>query len=240
MEQYQTISSSPLFQEFLNRKKKNPSYSLRAFAKLLGISPSYLSLVFSGKRTLPPKQTLKIASKLELSPLESLKLAYPQYALNSDIRKEISNSEFKVVADWKYFAILALGKIKNNRAQDTWISKRLGINIYEAREAFSTLVDLKMIEKSGIDFRVTKEDFTTKNDVPSATIRKFHTDVLEKAKLQIEIVPVEKREFQTMIFAGNSKLFKKAKKMIREFQITLEKPALPVFWFPQLCRCYLL
>jgi cyanate lyase len=53
-----------IFQERIN---KNPKYSLRAFARDIGLSPSLLSMVMSGQRQLTAKQAAKISLKLKLS-----------------------------------------------------------------------------------------------------------------------------------------------------------------------------
>ena len=53
-----------LLDELTRRKNKNPSYSLRAYARDLGISSTSLSDVLSAKRNLSRKNALKVAEKL--------------------------------------------------------------------------------------------------------------------------------------------------------------------------------
>src|SRR4051794_29725601 len=60
--------------ELTRRCAKNPRYSLRAFAKALGMSHTVLSLVLSGKRPLSRKAALQVASALELAPAERQRL----------------------------------------------------------------------------------------------------------------------------------------------------------------------
>lgn len=59
--------------QFLNRREKNPSYSLRAFASKLGIPAGRLSELFSRKRKLTYATAKKIAERLELNPIETTK-----------------------------------------------------------------------------------------------------------------------------------------------------------------------
>lgn len=61
---YRTI----LKNELEDRKSKNESYSLRAFAKFLELSPSCLSEIFSGKRHLPMNKVNAVTEKLSLTP----------------------------------------------------------------------------------------------------------------------------------------------------------------------------
>jgi transcriptional regulator with XRE-family HTH domain len=57
-----------LAQELLRRKERNPSYSLRSFARDLRLSPSCVSEILNNKRSPSPKNVRKIAEKLALDP----------------------------------------------------------------------------------------------------------------------------------------------------------------------------
>jgi transcriptional regulator with XRE-family HTH domain len=52
--------------ELEKRCKKNPRFSLRAFARTLDVEPSALSKILHGKRSLTPKMLLRMASQLGL------------------------------------------------------------------------------------------------------------------------------------------------------------------------------
>ena len=59
---------------FNDRKDKNPRYSLRAFARSLGVSSGQLSEILSGKRPLSHKLARRISIALALIEEESQKL----------------------------------------------------------------------------------------------------------------------------------------------------------------------
>lgn len=61
---------------FNDRKDKNPRYSLRAFARSLGVSSGQLSEILSGKRPLSHKLARRIAIALALTEEESQKLIF--------------------------------------------------------------------------------------------------------------------------------------------------------------------
>src|SRR4051812_48629814 len=75
-----------LQEELLRRCRVNPKYSLRGFARLLDVSPTYLSLILNGKRPIPVKLRTEIAERLGLKPFdtetgkENLPNAYNQLA----------------------------------------------------------------------------------------------------------------------------------------------------------------
>lgn len=56
--------------ELVRRCKKNPRFSLRAFARTLAIEPSALSKILHGKRALTPKMLQRIATQLGMSDAE--------------------------------------------------------------------------------------------------------------------------------------------------------------------------
>jgi plasmid maintenance system antidote protein VapI len=53
---------------FEERKQRNPNYSLRAFARDVGISAAQLSRILRGQREISTEQACKIAFSLKLSP----------------------------------------------------------------------------------------------------------------------------------------------------------------------------
>ncbi|WP_413291098.1 helix-turn-helix transcriptional regulator [Bdellovibrio sp. HCB337] len=61
---------------FNERKEKNPRYSLRAFARSLGVSSGQLSEILSGKRPLSHKLARRISIALALTEDESQKLIF--------------------------------------------------------------------------------------------------------------------------------------------------------------------
>src|SRR5690242_880031 len=55
----------------LERRRKNPAYSTRAFARDLGMSQALLSLILNGRRPLTMKQVARISILLNLSQEQS-------------------------------------------------------------------------------------------------------------------------------------------------------------------------
>jgi len=56
-----------LRQEFTRRRSRNPAYSLRAFARSLGVPSGRISELFARKRTLTPALATRIARQLSLT-----------------------------------------------------------------------------------------------------------------------------------------------------------------------------
>jgi len=75
-EQNTKTAADYLISIFNERKDKNPRYSLRAFARSLGVSSGQLSEILSGKRPLSHKLARRISIALALTEAESQKLIF--------------------------------------------------------------------------------------------------------------------------------------------------------------------
>lgn len=53
-----------LMQELETRKGKNKSYSLRAFSRNIGVTPSFMSQILNGKRVLSLKSAATLVQKM--------------------------------------------------------------------------------------------------------------------------------------------------------------------------------
>lgn len=233
-------SATWLLNEFNRRKSKNPSFSLRAFAKYLRLSPSRLSELLSSKRTLTKTTALQIADRLEFSPLQKEKFLE---AVSNDyeatrIRKrkqnifsptiqadfyELSEDAFAAISDPIHFSLLSLAETKNFKSDEGWIARRLKISTMKVRETVSRLSKLGLLQEKNGKLSCTHYNLTTTHDIPSSALRKGHAELLGKAIEAIQNVPVEKRDVTSVTMAVDPKKLEKAKKMIKEFRRKLMK-----------------
>jgi len=205
-----------ILQELTNRKTRNASYSLRAFARDLGVSPAALSQYLSRKRELSNKNRRLIAEKLNLSPLEQEALIATAQTRPGvqDHRLQISEDTFKLISDWVSVAILSLARLRENQAKATWVSKRLGITESQAKDALQRLMRAELIEVKAGRLQRTGKVFTTTSDVPSQAIRKFHLSVLHKAQEALLDLPVDTRDITVMTMPADPAKLQEAKKIL--------------------------
>jgi plasmid maintenance system antidote protein VapI len=212
-----------LMDQFVQRRTRNPSYSLRAFARDLGVSPTSLSEVIAKKRDLSKKNILKISDRLALSPkLTNALLA--QAGLKPDERFEreeffqLSEDTFNVVSDWYYFAIIDLCKLQSQVLDLQTIAKRLGLSKLETKNAMTRLKRLKLLEEKDGVLIATANNLSTTRDVPSFAIRKYHKQNLQLAEKSIEMDPIELREFSSITIPTDLERLQEAKDMIMDFK----------------------
>lgn len=203
-----------LRQEYQERKLRNSSYSLRAFARYLGIGIASLSDLLQGKRGLSPKNKIKIAEKLHLSPAQRQAIFLEK---SKNLPPVIDEETFKYISDWYHYGILVLPEIDNHKTTPLWVSKKLGISLDEAKEAIERLIKLKLIKKEKSKFIIPKLPFTTTKDIPSTAIRKRHIQILERGKDAIVNRGVNERFFFETTMAIDPDKIEEAKNMIIKY-----------------------
>lgn len=220
------------------RRRKNPLYSLRAFARQVSMSPSHLSRVMNGKAELSQDSALKVASVLNLKSretehfLEMVNLSGQKNKETSEFlkkkiesktkryeRKKLSMDHYHLVADWYCLPIYELLLTSNFEHNARWIAKRMGITQHEAQSALDRLVALGYIEISpeGKISRKSPESVETTDDLKSLAIQKHHEQMSLKAVAALKEQAVDEREFQSLHFPFDAKDMEKAKEAIRDF-----------------------
>lgn len=214
--------------QFLNdeleqRINQNSSYSLRAFARDLTLSPGNLSEILKGKRPLSVKNAVKISAKLGLNKLESKVFCeLPQINQTELIverdSKELGLEFFKAIESWYHFAILNLLESVPNPGTVKKIATRLGINFIEAKLALDRLENLGLIRYDGEKWVCSEERVDTPTDIPSLSIRKYHHQMLQKASAALGEQEPKEREISGVGMAFDPKNIKAIKKDISDFQ----------------------
>lgn len=225
-----------LREEFERRRRRTASYSLRAFARDLAVPAPKLSQYLNGTCGLSAKRATELAQKIRLGALEkelfvcSVEASHARDSLTRDRNLErlsllLSNTfselnleKFQLIRDWYHLAILELTTMKGFRSDVAWIARALSVPEDKVREALKRLVHLGLLDQSQENWAQTEKDLETPNDISSSAIRDYHQQMLELAEVKLEQVPVEKREFGSMIFSVNDELVPELKQVIRSFQ----------------------
>lgn len=231
-----------LLQKFLDLQAVRPTLSKRGFAKRLEMSPSHLANLLSGKRALTAAGASVIADRLSLSPNEREKLLAlttkskheqkrsgkgPLLDLLPRVHSKIlEEDQFKFMADWYHFGILALAGVKDPKPDPHWIADRLGITFQEATLGLTRLQKLGLIKITGQSMKVTNHYVKTTNDVPSQAIRSHHRQILARAECSIESVVMERRHLESSTIAISTKDISKVNQAISDFHDQIKSLAL--------------
>ncbi len=213
-----------LVESFAKLKSKNPAFSVRAYARKLGLGPAALSEMMNGKRTITATTAQKIVERLNLSPVERqrlTKIERSKKALENEQNKylQLEMDQYHMISDWYYFAILSLAETEGFNDDPRWIAERLNIRISEAKPALERLVRLNLLKLNGKGkLEPTGASFKTTSDMANATLRKSHADNLDLAKISLERDAIEDRDISSMTMAIDPELLPEAKTLIRDFR----------------------
>ena len=140
--------------ELENRCKKNKNYSLRSYAKSLGIDASTLSKILRGKRAVGVKTIKTLAPQLNLSPAQInqfIEHVIEHKSPDKGPQKQkdyvhLTEDSFQIMSKWYHFAIIELINLKNFKGDVSWISKNLFITESETLDAIDRLKRCQIIQ----------------------------------------------------------------------------------------------
>lgn len=224
--------------ELQKRATDNRLFSGNAFAKKIGVSQSYFSLVLGSKRPLTEKAAFIISDKLSLSKNESdylqllikkekTKDAVVQKYIHLEINKfkkanqfdDLNLEKFKVISDWHYSALLELLTIKNISHAPKYLAKRLSMETSDIAESLDRLVKLELIKKVKAKYvRNDKGNLGTPTEFASIGLKNFHKQILQKASKAVDEQAVTNRVFSGITMAIDPDKLPEAKKMIENFK----------------------
>ena len=222
---------------FAQLQRKNPAFSLRAFALKLDISPSALSEIMAGKRKISQKMAVKLLDRMYLDPQESDEIkklfevkasgqteesadgknVLQKYKKNINFLK-LSSDQFNVISEWQHFALLSLMETKDFESDHEWMAQRLSLSVPELQKTLQRLIDLNLVTKKYNRYMPTNESLITSDDVSNQAVRKSHYEDLKFAEKVLDHCPVELRDFTAVTVAADKAKIQEAKQMIREFQ----------------------
>ncbi|MFL5812300.1 MAG: TIGR02147 family protein [Bdellovibrionia bacterium] len=217
-----------LQQELIRRCEKNPGYSLRSFARSLGIHHTTLSRLIAGKRGLNSKSIQRLCGALKLSQAEaSLYLdgkATEAPPLDSAHYQNLALDTFISISEWYHDAILELTHIQGFKGDPKWIATKLGIKASQVKTAVERLQRLELLSitprNQWIDL---SRDNTTNvsNDITSAALRKLQKQILELSMEALEEIPRAHRDHSSTTLAIEAADLPEIKERIKKFRFEL-------------------
>lgn len=225
-----------LLEEFRSRRSRNPNYSLRAFARDLGMPASKLSQNLRGLCGISVAKAEVIAEKIQLRDDDRrlfLALVESQHArsrvarqqaattlekIRRDKMDELNLEKFTVVRDWYHMAILEMTDIRGFKADPAWIGSRLDLPVEIVKEAIVRLVDVGLLVQEEGRLTQTHKDLELPSGLPSRSVREHHKQILTKAMVAVDEVTVEEREYSSHTFAVSKEALPELKGLVREFQ----------------------
>ena len=227
-----------LREELQKRNGRNPRYSLRAFAKCLGVDVAALSRVLSNKQTITMKTANKIVLKLDLpnkekdfflfSVMEDRKALSLKREKRTQEKREnllkMNEDLIQVTSELHHFSILELTHIQGFQGNTAWIAQKLGITEKKATIAIERLVRLGFLindDEKGFQKVNTSVPVVHESQNYNSHHKKYQRETLCHGLHSLENDPTSQRNFQATTIAIDTEKMELAKKMIQDFMSNL-------------------
>lgn len=222
--------------EYEDRITRNSRYSLRAYARDIGIRASRLNDILHGRDGLSRTTATEVGTKIGLANehleyfIDLVESSHARSKTGRELAKarltkykktvtyeNLSLDAFAAISDWVHFAILELFAHKEFRSDSIWIANSLKISPMDAQEALQRLLRLGMIRQEEGRFVLSQTHSEVKPKTPSEAIKNFHRQILGKALQTLDQQPMEKREFITSMMSFNQSNIQEAKHDLQAF-----------------------
>jgi uncharacterized protein (TIGR02147 family) len=237
---YNYIDPSVFLKDHLEElKTKNSAFSLRAWAKQLGMkSHAPLHDILNGKRKVPKKlippllKSLKLDAKatkyfetlvdLQRSKSEDEKELYLERLKKlspAEMRSVNDLETYKVVSDPIHLILSELSQLKSFDPNPTWMKQnfRVNYNMRDLENMYARLHSVGLLfDKNGKVHRSTRHLYTTL-ETTSESVQKYHTVCSQLGQDLISKLPLEKKEFNSVALNLKNKDIPKIKERLREF-----------------------
>jgi uncharacterized protein (TIGR02147 family) len=233
--------------ELSRRKMHNHQYSLRTFAKTIGVSVAFLSKILKGEKDLSIQTAVRVAEKLGYNAVETAQFCQAVQLSKTDdpkLKSALMNrfgaavdqdadyhlidlSGFQIISDWHHLAILELSSCRMSRKAGpfnaTYVASRLGISKDDAASALQRLVRAGLLEKNLGQWVKTKKLLSASSELPSRAIRNFHLQMIEKAKNSIDGQPISLRDISAITVPISLDKLDLARREIKNFRRRMMK-----------------
>jgi uncharacterized protein (TIGR02147 family) len=219
-----------LADEFVERQRANPRYSLRAFARDLTLSPSLVSQMLRAQKPVTHETGRVLKRRLRLPPhraaLLSVLLADSEAAsessetaadLGAELPHPIREDVFQAVRRWHYGAIVCLSDLPDFDPSPAAIGRRLGISALEAEVAVDRLLRLGLLTRTEDGALRKSHPSFRAEDVPSKAKRQFQSEMLQRVTNALEEISPEERHVTGVLVAGNRAALEGARARVEAF-----------------------
>jgi uncharacterized protein (TIGR02147 family) len=225
------------------KRKSNSRYSLRALARDLEMSPSYVSQVLNGKKIPSADVARKFKDLLGLTDLDlSLLLkSVAAHSPNAADSKELildllakdraakgfakhthkNPNDLLKLTSWIHFAVLDLTTTENFNDDDRQTARRLGISISSLNSAIEDLVTFGLLKRENGRWTKTSKNIQFATDLSTQGTRQYHRQMISKAldvmEKNSEPTEVARRRITGATLAINPEHVPEAVRRINEF-----------------------
>lgn len=229
MENIEKYYITVLRDELCNRQRRNSSYSLRSYARDIGVHAGSLSQILKGQRSLPFNKAKTVLEELSLADDQRTLFLESFYRSKTNIdhieieeldtRYVVDKANYEVLAQWEHFAVMEMFELSNFSVSLKSVEEKLKISFLRAKQVMENLLKAGLIkEVEGGGFLPLHEGVRTTEDINSRALRDSHLETMDMGKEKLKDIEVELRDFSSTTLALDLEKLPEAKTIIREFR----------------------
>jgi uncharacterized protein (TIGR02147 family) len=226
-----------LHKKYYERKQRNHSYSIRAFARDLSMSPAHLSEILAAKANLSIASAKTVSRKMYRTPTEAqyfcdlVAIESSDDQMASEARRrlgsgkaspltcDVSPEAFVPISEWYYYAIIDSLHMSHIRS-DQELAKFLNLERETVQFALKKLMTANLIERDPntdnwyrpVQFRVD-----TMSPAPAVALRRYHEQLIQKAKVAVKEQTSDERSLNSMTLVFDPSRYQEAAADLRTF-----------------------
>ena len=226
---------------YQKRVHNNRKYSLRSYARDLGITSSRLSQILQKKYGLSKKAGEEISEKLKLNKFEKEVFCNLISIKHSRSKKEkakaseffknfgsyyvyLNDAAFKVVSDWQYYAVMEMSHLLGSNYALETVAQRLGIKMSKAREVTEALLQLGYLKKVSATEMVKSAEYYIGGQVQQKNAALNYTlQIADKLQTYLNNNDEPDHAYTSAFLAMDEKSLAYAKKELIDFCTNLNK-----------------
>ncbi len=228
------------------RKKLEPDFSQRVFAREADLPPSCSSLlpgVVNGRRNLSANLRIKFAKALGLSERDyrffDLLVQFNQakgmieknhfFSQLSRFRNSrarvVGEEQYRYYTKWHHSAVWTYFTYEQKQRHPGIIGARLfpAATPAQVEESIQLLLTLGLIKKTASGYAVTDKHLTTEKDLKAMATRQHLHDLTGLAMGALDTVPPENRQFSALMFSVSEVGFQSLKERLAAFHEELRE-----------------
>lgn len=206
---------------FNERRKKNPQYSLRSFARDLDVSPGRLSRIMNSKDEAGNRLISAVLKSKVLTPEEHQELSQCLKEMENPFTGSYQYQGYDldpadIGAVWHHLAVFNLITIQSIVCTEDVIAKRLGMKIEDVQRSLDFLVRQKAIQKSPEGHYVSHSEQMYFSPKQFHEIYEAHLNYLAENKKRALAAGAENTFFGLVTVTLSDEAFQRAKLLLNK------------------------
>lgn len=173
--------------------------------------------------TLQQSELVRVAERSALSGTSPSGDSTPSIPSRAHDFQKLEEQHFQILENWQYLALLECLNQNKKTHTSAGLARKLNITPAEVERALGELERHGFIDRRSGKVSVKKPSNTTRDEVPSAMIRQFHAQMLQRATIALHDLPAQERSNHSLVFSARQEALPEMKRELMQFLTELSE-----------------